>query len=223
MKKRSMLRKRNASTQKGTRKSAFFVSAPRRKAKPLPQKLRYIAFHKPYGVLSQFTSDAGKRTLAEFGFPAGVYSVGRLDEHSEGLLLLTNYNTLKHDLTDPQAGHLKTYLAQVERIPTQSALDNLINGVLLDGKRTRPAAAHLLSTLPELPDRPVPIRHRVNVTTAWIEISISEGKNRQIRRMTAAVGHPTLRLVRIAIAGLQLDGLRPGEWNVISKSSILEK
>jgi 23S rRNA pseudouridine2457 synthase len=179
--------------------------------------------NKPYGVLSQFTDAGGRRTLAEFGpFPPDVYPVGRLDADSEGLLLLTNDGPLIHALLEPRYGHPRTYLVQIERTPDQNALGRLRNGVELDGRMTSPAAVRLLEAEPALPPRPEPIRFRKNVPTAWIEITISEGRNRQVRRMTAAAGHPTLRLVRIRIGALQLGTLQPGEWRPLKEEEVAE-
>ena len=172
-----------------------------------------ILFYKPYGVLSQFTAEGEWETLAAFGpFPKTVYPAGRLDAESEGLLLLTDDNRINHRVTDPRFGHPRTYVAQVERVPDEDALRRLREGVTIDGKRTLPAAVALIPADPGFPPRPVPIRFRKNVPTAWVEITLTEGKNRQVRKMTAAVGHPTLRLVRTAIGNLTLAGLKPGEW-----------
>jgi 23S rRNA pseudouridine2457 synthase len=174
---------------------------------------RYILFYKPYGVLSQFTQDTPTRsTLKDYIQVPDVYPVGRLDWDSEGLLLLTNNGQLQHRLCDPRFGHERTYLVQVERIPDQAALKQLEAGVLIKDYRTRPAKVRLLSEEPSLSDRDPPIRFRKTVPTAWLEMKLTEGKNRQVRRMTAAVGFPTLRLVRVAIAHLQIDGLQPGQW-----------
>ena len=145
-----------------------------------------------------------------------VYPVGRLDMDSEGLLLLTNDGLLKYRLLHPRYGHWRTYWAQVERIPDNEALRRLAEGVVIaGGYRTRPARVRRIEP-PELPPRPMPIRYRKTVPTCWLEISIREGKNRQVRRMTAAVGHPTLRLVRVAIGPLRLDGLEPGRWRLLT-------
>jgi 23S rRNA pseudouridine2457 synthase len=181
----------------------------------------YIIFYKPYGVLSQFTDSAGRETLSLFGpFPKDAYPVGRLDAESEGLLLLTNDGKLKHRLLEPRFGHERTYLAQVERIPSEDTLSKLREGVVIEGHRTRSAELHLLQTPPLLPPRPVPIRFRKNVQTAWIEISLREGRNRQVRKMTAAVGHPTLRLVRVSFGPLNLEGLLPGESRQLSQKEM---
>ncbi len=172
-----------------------------------------IAFHKPYGVLSQFTPDGSpNRTLAEFGFPPRVYPLGRLDADSEGLLLLSDEAGLNHRLLDPEAGHLRTYWVQVERIPEEPALRALENGLLIQGHRTRPARAWKLDPQPEMAPRNPPIRYRKSVPDCWIAIELCEGKNRQVRWMTAAVGHPTLRLVRQRIGSLDLGSLPAGQW-----------
>jgi len=178
--------------------------------------LRYFALHKPYDVLTQFTDEAGRATLKDYFPHPGVYPVGRLDRDSEGLLLLTDDGPLAHRLTDPRFEHPKTYLAQVERIPDEPALEGLRRGVDLKEGRTRPAEAELLADPPDLPDRPVPIRYRKNVPTAWIRLVLREGRNRQVRRMTAAVGFPTLRLVRVAIGPLSLGTLAPGAWRELT-------
>jgi 23S rRNA pseudouridine2457 synthase len=180
-------------------------------------------FNKPYGVLSQFTTEFRKRTLKEFGLPETVYPVGRLDEESEGLLLLTDDDAVRHQLTDPRFEHRKTYLVQIERIPSESAMQQLRDGVYLGTVRTKPADVRPLDAEPKLPPRSVPIRFRKNVPTSWIELTITEGKNRQVRRMTAAVGHPTVRLVRVRVANSRLESLQPGEWKRVSRDSILKK
>lgn len=191
--------------------------------RPKPGR-RYLAFNKPYAILSQFTPEPGSkaRTLAGFGFPPEVYPVGRLDNDSEGLLLLSDDGALNHALLDPVRGHQRTYYAQVERMPTEEALEQLRTGVMIQGRRTLPAAARLLEHEPDLPERSMPIRHRQSVPTAWIGLTLTEGRNRQVRRMTAAVGHPTLRLVRVAIGRLDLFtlGIAPGEWRDLSHDEL---
>jgi 23S rRNA pseudouridine2457 synthase len=173
---------------------------------------RTIALFKPYDVLCQF-SDAGDRLTLKGLVPIkGIYPAGRLDRDSEGLLLLTDDGRLAHRLTDPRFEHPKTYLVQVDRAPDSEALECLRRGVVLNDGRTRPAQVELLAEPPALPDRSVPIRFRKNVPTAWLRLTIHEGRNRQVRRMTAAVGHPTLRLVRIAIGPVSLGDLTPGQW-----------
>jgi len=174
--------------------------------------LRYIKLFKPYDVLTQFTDESGRATLKQFVPLPGLYPVGRLDRDSEGLLLLTDDGRLAHRLTDPRFEHPKTYLVQVEKVPTPEALAALKTGVSLNDGMTRSAEVDLLEEIPDLPDRPVPIRFRKNVPTSWIRLTIREGRNRQVRRMTASVGFPTLRLVRVAVGPVELGDLQPGEW-----------
>lgn len=157
---------------------------------------RYLALFKPYDVLCQFTDAEARPTLKDYLPIPGVYPVGRLDRDSEGLLLLTDDGPLAHRLTDPRFEHPRTYLVQVERIPDPAALQSLRRGVVLADGMTRPAEVELLVSEPSLPARPVPIRFRKNVPTAWLRLTLREGRNRQIRRMTAALGFPTLPLVR---------------------------
>ena len=181
---------------------------------------RTIVFNKPYGVLPCFTDPEGRATLADYIRVPGVYAAGRLDQDSEGLMILTSDGSLAHRITDPHHKMPKVYLAQVERIPDKQALEQLRKGVQLGGKQTRPAEVRLLAEAPALPERPVPIRFRKNVPTAWLEITVHEGMNRQVRRMTATVGHPTLRLVRIAIGPVRLGDLTLGEWRGLRKDEI---
>jgi 23S rRNA pseudouridine2457 synthase len=173
-----------------------------------------LAFHKPYGVLSQFTPEPGSRwrTLAEFGFPKGVYPLGRLDADSEGLLLLSDVAGLNTRLLHPTRGHRRTYWAQVERVPSPEALAQLAGGVIIGGNRTLPCRAWRLDPQPDLPPRVPPIRFRKSVPDCWIALELVEGKNHQVRRMTAAVGHPTLRLVRVKIGAFELGALEAGSW-----------
>ena len=181
---------------------------------------RTIAFNKPYGVLPCFTDPNGRPTLADYiDFP-GVYAAGRLDLDSEGLLLLTSDGTLAHHVMDPQHKLPKLYLVQIERFPSEEVLERLRTGVMLNGKKTKPAEVYLLPDDPKLPDRPVPIRFRKTVPTAWVEITLREGLNRQVRRITAAVGHPTLRLVRVAIGPVLLGDLLPGKWRDLTSREI---
>jgi 23S rRNA pseudouridine2457 synthase len=180
----------------------------------------YLLFWKPYGVLTQFTDQEGRSTLKDYIDQLGVYPVGRLDQDSEGLLLLTDDGPLAHRLTDPRFDHPKTYWAQVEGIPDQSSIQALTSGVTIQNYRTRPAGVRVLDQEPNLPSRPVPIRFRKAIPTAWIELILTEGKNRQVRRMTAAVGFPTLRLVRIAIGTLTLEGLVPGAWRLLTNPEV---
>jgi 23S rRNA pseudouridine2457 synthase len=178
---------------------------------------RTLIFCKPYRVLSCFTDPEGRPTVADFVDVPGVYAAGRLDYDSEGLLLLTSDGKLAHRVTQPRYKLEKTYLAEVEHIPEESALNQLRQGVLVRGKRTRPAKVRRLSKEPDLFPRAQPIRYRQNIPTAWLEIRLREGRNRQVRRMTAAVGHPTLRLIRIAIGPINLGGLTPGQWRELTK------
>jgi 23S rRNA pseudouridine2457 synthase len=172
-----------------------------------------LAFHKPYGVLSQFTPDGSQnRTLAEFGFPPRVYPLGRLDADSEGLLLLSDEPGLNTRLLRPEREHPRIYWAQVERIPTEASLRQLADGLEIQGYRTRPARAWLLAPQPSISPRVPPIRFRKSVPDCWVGLELLEGKNRQVRRMTAAIGHPTLRLVRVRIGLLELGTLMPGTW-----------
>jgi len=172
-----------------------------------------IAFNKPYGVLSQFTdrSVPPRRTLAGFGLPPGVYAAGRLDFDSEGLLLLTDEGGRAHRLSDPRHRQHKTYWVQVEGSPREEQLQALRHGVTLNDGPTLPAQARAIDP-PALWPRDPPVRFRKTVPDAWLELSITEGRNRQVRRMTAAVGLPTLRLVRMSIGDVALDGLAPGQW-----------
>ena len=181
---------------------------------------RIIALFKPYDVLSQFRDVEGRTTLKAFVPIPGIYSVGRLDRDSEGLLLLTDDGLLAHRLTDPRFEHPRTYLVQVERAPDDGALEALSRGVVLNDGPTRPAEVELLAEPPGLPERSVPIRFRKNVPTAWLQLIIREGRNRQVRRMTAAVGHPTLRLVRVAIGPIRLGDLAPGQWRELTDAEV---
>ena len=182
-----------------------------------------VAFNKPYGVLCQFTdrSTPPRPTLGGFGLPAGIYPAGRLDHDSEGLLLLTDDGALVHRITDPRHKLAKTYLVQVEGDPQPEQLQRLRTGVELRDGPTRPAGARLLAAPPPLWPRDPPVRARKTVPDAWLELVIREGRNRQVRRMTAAVGLPTLRLVRSAIGGAGLDGLAPGEWRELPVGPVI--
>ena len=173
---------------------------------------RLIRFNKPYGVLSQFTAEGRWRGLQDFISLPDVYAAGRLDADSEGLLLLTSDGQLQARITDPRYKLEKTYWAQVEGTPGEEALSALRQGVQLKDGPTLPARARLLDPPPDIWERDPPIRVRKAIPTAWIELVIREGRNRQVRRMTAAVGLPTLRLIRVAIGPYTLDGLTVGEW-----------
>ena len=173
---------------------------------------RLILFNKPYGVLTQFTDCEGRSTLADYIPLAGVYAAGRLDADSEGLLLLTDDGRWQARISDPRHKMAKTYWVQVEGEPSDQALATLARGVDLGGFVTRPAQVRVIAEPEKLWPRQPPIRHRLTVPTAWLEIVIREGKNRQVRRMTARVGLPTLRLIRVAIGPWQLADLLPGQW-----------
>lgn len=181
---------------------------------------RALAFYKPYGVLSCFTDPEGRPTLADFIQVPGVYSAGRLDYDTEGLLVLTADGALAHCITDPRHKLPKAYLVQVERVPDDAALALLRRGVLLKGRRTKPAEVELLSDAPDLPPRPVPIRFRKSVPTAWLQVTLREGQNRQVRRMTAAAGHPALRLVRVAVGPVTLGDLQLGQWRELTGAEV---
>ncbi len=175
---------------------------------------RLLLLNKPYGVLSQFTPEGRWRSLAEFIPVPGVYPAGRLDADSEGLLLLTDDGALQARIADPRFKLAKTYWAQVEGVPDEAALEALRCGVDLKDGRTRPARVRLIDEPPGLWPRNPPIRYRAAIPTTWVELTITEGKNRQVRRMTAAVGFPTLRLIRAAIGPFAVTGLAPGEWTL---------
>ena len=181
---------------------------------------RTLVFNKPYGVLSCFTDPEGRPTLAGYIPIPDVYAAGRLDFDSEGLLLLTSDGKLAHRIMNPKQKLSKVYWVQVERIPEPDSLRRLQKGVLISGQRTRSAKAVLLAEPPPVPPRPVPIRYRKSVPTAWISVTVEEGLNRQIRRMTAAVGHPTLRLIRVGIGPITLGDLQPGEWRELSDAEV---
>ncbi|MDY6781003.1 MAG: pseudouridine synthase [Cyanobacteriota bacterium] len=201
--------------------------------------MRYLLFYKPYGVLCQFSdkdneTNAARPTLKSYIPVPSVYPAGRLDRDSEGLLLLTDDGRLQHRLCEPRYGHLRTYWVQVEGIPDERAIAPLRSGIQIQNYTTRPARATRLDVEPPLPPRTPPIRQRKNIPTSWLELTLCEGKNRQVRRMTAAIGYPTLRLVRVAIASqkhspktpprfatnsyplLSLDGLQLGQWRDLS-------
>ncbi len=177
-----------------------------------------LAFHKPYGVLSQFTPEPGSkwRTLAEFSLPPKVYPLGRLDADSEGLLLLSDEPGLNTRLLDPAHGHLRTYWAQIERIPADAALSRLGTGVRIGDYLTRPCRVQQLVPPPAMPPRAPPVRERKSVPDCWLSLELTEGKNRQVRHMTAAIGHPTLRLIRVRIGEFPLGELALGQWRKLS-------
>lgn len=174
-----------------------------------------LALHKPYGVLSQFTPEPGSRwrTLADFGLPGGFYPLGRLDADSEGLLLLSDEPGLNTRLLDPRHAHRREYWVQVERVPSPESLDQLQRGgISLNDCKSLPCRARLLNPAPATPPRQPPIRFRKSVPDCWLALELVEGKNRQVRRMTAAIGHPTLRLVRVRVGEFRLGSLAPGKW-----------
>jgi pseudouridine synthase len=175
-----------------------------------------LKFWKPYDVLTQFTDAQGRPTLADYIRIPNVYAAGRLDRDSEGLLLLTDDDKLKTRLTEPRYAHPRTYWVQVERIPDESALSKLRHGLELGDGPTKPTIVKRLDKAPDVPLREPPIRVRQTVADCWLQLTLTEGRNRQVRRMTAAVGHPTLRLVRCAIGNITLKGLEPGKWQALS-------
>jgi 23S rRNA pseudouridine2457 synthase len=176
-----------------------------------------IAFNKPFGVLSQFTSDGSpNRALAEFGFPKDIWPIGRLDADSEGLLLLSDEAALNEKLLHPRLAHQREYWAQVERIPSADELKKLERGVLIQGRKTLPCRAWMLNPQPKIDPRNPPIRFRKSVPDCWIALELVEGKNRQVRKMTAAIGHPTLRLMRVRIGNFWLGDLPSSQWKILS-------
>jgi 23S rRNA pseudouridine2457 synthase len=179
---------------------------------------KLVFLNKPYGVLSQFTPEGKWRALAEFIPVKDVYVAGRLDADSEGLLILTDDGKLQAKIADPKHKLLKTYWAQVEGVPDEAALDKLRAGIKLADFTAQPAKVRRMAEPPGLWSRDPPIRFRAAIPTSWLEIRISEGKNRQVRRMTAAIGYPTLRLIRAAIGAATVDGLAPGQWRQIDGS-----
>jgi 23S rRNA pseudouridine2457 synthase len=188
---------------------------PQLEAKPVPAPFRLIRFHKPYGVLSQFTPEGRWRGLRDYIELPGFHAAGRLDADSEGLLLLTDDGALQARITDPRFKMDKTYRVQVEGVPGEEALAALRAGVMLNDGPTLPARARLLDDDAQIPAREPPIRVRQHIPTAWVELIIREGRNRQVRRMTAAVGFPTLRLVRMAVGPYSLEGLPSACWEPV--------
>ncbi len=179
-----------------------------------------LALNKPYGFLSQFTPEPGSkwRTLSELGLPSGVYPIGRLDADSEGLLLLSDETALVDQLLNPRNAHAREYWAQVERHPSEQSLTRLSRGIMLNQSRTLPCKLRLLEPAPQIAPRDPPIRFRKNVPDCWLSLELTEGKNRQVRRMTAAIGHPTLRLIRTRIGMLEISTLKllPGSWKQLT-------
>ena len=177
-------------------------------------KVKIVLFNKPYGVLTQFTDKVGRKTLADYIPIKEIYPAGRLDKDSEGLVVLTNDGQLQHQIANPKFKLEKTYWVQVEGKPDQAVMNRLQLGVTLKDGKTKPAKAKIIHS-PKIWDRNPPIRHRENIPTTWLEIKVTEGKNRIIRRMTAAVGYPTLRLVRVAVGNWSLNDLASGQWREI--------
>ena len=176
-----------------------------------------LAFNKPYGVISQFRPDGSPhRTLAAFGFPADVYPIGRLDADSEGLLLLADEPELNERLLHPAQGHAREYWVEVERVPDEAALRRLEGGVDVEGQRTLPCRVAVIDPPPAVEPRDPPIRFRKSVPTCWLSLELTEGRNRQVRKMTAAIGHPTLRLLRVRIGAFELGNLPRGEWRTLT-------
>lgn len=194
----------------------------------VPWRRVLLAFHKPYGVLSQFTPEPGSRwrTLADFGLPKNVYALGRLDADSEGLLLLSDEPGLNSRLLDPQHGHRREYWAQIEGIPAAAALERLAAGIKLNDGPTRPCRVRRLEPAPVVPPRLPPIRVRKSIPDCWLSLELVEGKNRQVRRMTAAIGHPTLRLLRVRVGTFALAALAAGEFrelNAADRAAVFER
>jgi 23S rRNA pseudouridine2457 synthase len=182
----------------------------------------YIAFFKPYGILSQFTSENMNETLSAFNLPKNIYPAGRLDKDSEGLLILSDDGTFINQLLNPKFDKQKIYWVQVEKIPTEESLNRLRQGgITIQDYVTKPASIKILEPQPIVPERIPPIRTRLAIPTCWLEIKISEGKNRQVRRMTASINHPTLRLIRMQVGKYELGDLTPGQWVEIQRCDIL--
>lgn len=184
------------------------------------KNFKYITFYKPFGVLTQFTGEEDDKTLADFNFPEDVYAAGRLDKDSEGLLVLTDDGIFNQRLTNPKSDKEKTYWVQVENIPTEISLTEMRKGLKIKNYITKKCKVKIIKS-PKVPERTPPIRERKNIPTCWLEIKISEGKNRQVRRMTAKIGHPTLRLIRVGMGKYQLKNLVPGNWNYVKKEDLI--
>ncbi len=186
------------------------------------ENLKYCALHKPYGYLSQFTDKLNRKTLSHLeNIPNDVYPLGRLDMDSEGLLLLSNDKLLVDYLLNPQNSHEKEYLAQVEGIPTEEELNRVRGGLMIENNMTLPGQIEI-SSPPNISERVPPIRKRLNIPTCWVKVIITEGRNRQVRKMTAAIGHPTLRLIRVRIKNILLGSLKPGELRKLAEKEIIE-
>lgn len=181
----------------------------------------YVVLNRPYGYLSQFTGEENQKTLKEFNLPKDIYVAGRLDQDSEGLLILTNDGPFIKQLLDPDHGHERIYLAQVDGIPEPEGLKKLEEGIIIQKRKTRPCKVELLPETFDLPPRDPPIRVRKNIPTRWLKLTLIEGKNRQVRRMTAAISHPTLRLIRVQIGKIKIEDVPTGQWKFVQKSDIL--
>ncbi|PCK32464.1 pseudouridine synthase [Pseudoalteromonas piscicida] len=210
---RTQQRKKPPHSQRSKARKQPFNQRQSKPALP-PEQVKVVLFNKPFDVLCQFTDDQNRQTLADFIDIKGVYAAGRLDRDSEGLLLLTNCGKLQNKLTSPKKSTYKTYWVQVEGEPSEQSLDALRKGVELKDGATLPAKVEVMSE-PDVWPRNPPIRERKNIPTTWLSISIKEGRNRQVRRMTAHVGHPTLRLIRAQIGQYQLGELKSGEYRVL--------
>ncbi len=212
---------KSASFKRGTSKKPAEFSSSRRRQKPkstkpkvAPEDRKVIAFNKPFDTLSQFTDGEGRKTLADYIPVKEIYAAGRLDRDSEGLMILTNDGILQAKLTQPQSKSPKTYWVQVDGSPSESDLDKLRKGVELKDGMTLPANVEVMEA-PQVWERNPPVRFRANIPTTWLSITIIEGRNRQVRRMTANIGFPTLRLIRYSMGSVALEDLQPGEWKVI--------
>jgi 23S rRNA pseudouridine2457 synthase len=184
--------------------------------------MNYFVLNKPFGVLSQFTGEAGRRTLREFyNFPGNVYPIGRLDKDSEGLLLLTDDKSLTEYLLNPVNRHEREYYVEIEGIPSDEELNKLESGITIEGKKTLPAKAKLLPKIKISPREPA-IRIRKNIPDCWISLTLTEGRNRQVRKMTAGINHPTLRLIRVRIKNILLGNMKPGEIRILNEREINE-